>query len=152
MYSPDPLARVRLLGLAELSARVLYGVATAMLPVASTLLRAAGSLLIDFSTYYQVVQFDQGLYPVLLGGLTLVGVALGFFLQLRELFVLSIGFLVLDVISNLAYYGVHRPVLGWTLLTVAGLCLTVSGVVFQLRRAQVRGFVAGVRATLAEWD
>lgn len=70
----------------------------------------------------------------------------------RELFVLSIGFLVLDVISNLAYYGVHRPVLGWTLLTLAGLCLTASGIVFQLRRGQVRGFVAGVRATLAEWD
>lgn len=115
-------------------------------------LRAAGALLIYFATYYQVVQFDQGLYPILLGGFTLVGITLGFFLQLRELFVLSIGFLVLDVISNLAYYGAHRPVLGWTLLTVAGLCLTVSGVVFQLRRGQVRGFVAGVRATLSEWD
>jgi hypothetical protein len=115
-------------------------------------IRAAGSLLIYLSTYYQVVQFDRGLYPLLLGGFTLVGIVLGFLLQLRELFVLSIGFLVLDVISNLAYYGVHRPVLGWTLLTVAGLCLIASGVVFQLRRAQVRGFVTGVRATLAKWD
>lgn len=98
-----------------------------------------------------VVQFDHGL-DLLLGGFTLAGIALGFFLQLRELFVLSIGFLVLDVISNLTYYGVHRPVLGWTLLTLAGLCLTASGIVFQLRRGQVRSFVAGVRATLAEWD
>ena len=115
-------------------------------------LRATGSLVIYFATYYQVVQFDHGLYPLLLGGFTLAGIALGFWLQLRELFLLSIGFLVLDVISNLAYYGVHRPVLGWTLLTVAGLCLTVSGVIFQLRRTQVRGFVAEVRATLADWD
>jgi len=115
-------------------------------------LRAAGALLIYFATYYQVIQFDHGLYPLLLGGFTLAGIALGFWLQLRELFLLSIGFLVLDVISNLAYYGVHRPVLGWTLLTVAGLCLTVSGIVFQLRRSQVRGLVAGVRATMADWD
>jgi hypothetical protein len=115
-------------------------------------LRAAGSLLIYFATYYQVVHFDHGRYPLLLGGFTLAGIALGFVLQLRELFILSIGFLVLDVISNLAYYGVHRPVLGWTLLTVAGLGLTVSGVIFQLRRTQVRGLVAGVRATLADWD
>lgn len=43
-------------------------------------------------------------------------------------------------------------VLGWTLLTLAGLCLTASGIVFQLRRGQVRSFVAGVRATLATWD
>lgn len=114
--------------------------------------RAAGSLLIYFATYYQVVHFDHGLYPLVLGGFTLAGIALGFVLQLRELFILSIGFLVLDVISNLAYYGVHRPVLGWTLLTVAGLCLTVCGVIFQLRRAQLRGFVAGVRASLADWD
>ena len=115
-------------------------------------LRAAGTLLIYFSIYYQVVQFDHGLYPVLLGGFTLAGIALGFWLQLRELFTLSIGFLVLDVISNLAYYGVHRPVLGWTLLTLAGLCLTASGVVFQLRRPQVRGLVSDVRANLANWD
>jgi hypothetical protein len=115
-------------------------------------LRAAGALLIYFSTYFQVVQFDHGLYPLLLGGFTLVGIALGFWLQLRELFTLSVGFLVLDVISNLAYYGVHRPVLGWTLLTLAGLCLTASGVVFQLRRAQVRGLVSDVRTTLARWD
>jgi hypothetical protein len=104
-------------------------------------LRSAGSLLIYFSACYQVIQFDDGLYAILLGGLTLVG-----------MFVLSVGFLVLDVISNLTYYGVHRPVLGWTLLTVVGLCLTASGVVFQLRRAQVRSFVAGIRAALAEWD
>lgn len=115
-------------------------------------LRATGALLIYFATYYQVVQFDHGLPPLLLGGFTLAGIALGFFLELRELFVLSIGFLVLDVISNLTYYGVHRPVLGWTLLTLAGLCLTASGIVFQLRRGQVRSFVAGVRATLAAWD
>jgi hypothetical protein len=115
-------------------------------------LRAAGALLIYFAAYYQVVQFDHGLYALLLGGFTLAGILLGFALQLRELFTLSIGFLVLDVTSNLAYYGVHRPVLGWTLLTVAGLCLTASGIVFQLRRGQVRGFVAGVRATLAKWD
>jgi hypothetical protein len=115
-------------------------------------LRATGSLVIYFATYHQVVQFDHGLYPLLLGGFTLAGIALGFWLQLRELFLLSTGFLVLDVISNLAYYGVHRPVLGWTLLTVAGLCLTVSGIVFQLRRTQVRGFVAEVRATMADWD
>jgi hypothetical protein len=115
-------------------------------------LRTTGALVIYFATYFQVVQFDHGLYPLLLGGFTLAGIALGFFLQLRELFVLSIGFLVLDVISNLTYYGVHRPVLGWTLLTLAGLCLTASGIVFQLRRGQVRSFVAGVRATLAGWD
>jgi hypothetical protein len=115
-------------------------------------LRAAGALLIYFSTYTHVVQFDHGLYPVLLGGFTLAGIALGFWLQLRELFVLSIGFLVLDVVSNLAYYGVNRPVLGWTLLTLAGLCLTASGVVFQLRRGQIRTLVSGVRTNLASWD
>lgn len=115
-------------------------------------LRGAGALLIYFSTYFHVVQFDHGLYPVLLGGFTLVGIALGFWLQLRELFVLSIGFLVLDVVSNLAYYGVHRPVLGWTLLTLAGLCLTASGVVFQLRRGQIRSLVSDVRTNLASWD
>ena len=115
-------------------------------------LRAGGALLIYFTAYYRVVQFDHGVFALLLGGFTLVGIAAGFLLQLRELFVLSIGFLVLDVTSNLAYYGAHRPVLGWTLLTLAGLCLTVSGVVFQLRRAQVRSLVSGVRATLAAWD
>ena len=115
-------------------------------------LRAAGALVIYFASYVQVVQFEQGGYAILLGGFTLIGITLGFLLQLRELFVLSSGFLVIDVISNLAYYGVHRPVLGWTLLTLAGLCLTASGIVFQLRRAQVRGLFAGVRATLAEWD
>lgn len=115
-------------------------------------LRATGALVIYMSTFYQVVQFDQGSYALVLGGLSLAGIACGFFLQLRELFVLSIGFLVLDVASNLAYYGVHRPVLGWTLLTLAGLCLTASGIAFQLRRGQVRGVIAGVRATLADWD
>ncbi|HEY0192445.1 MAG TPA: hypothetical protein VGC42_15100, partial [Kofleriaceae bacterium] len=115
-------------------------------------LRAAGASLIYFSTYYYVVQFDRGLYPVLLGLLALAGVAVGFWLELRELFALGIGFLVLDVISNLAYYGAHRPVLGWTLLTLAGLLLTASGVVFQLRRAQIRALVEGVRASLARWD
>jgi hypothetical protein len=123
-----------------------------MSPSARRGLRAAGALLIYFSTYVHVVQFAHGLYPVLLGGFTLVGIALGFWLQLRELFVLSIGFLVLDVVSNLAYYGVHRPVLGWTLLTLAGLCLTASGVVFQLRRGQVRGLVSEIRTNLARWD
>ena len=115
-------------------------------------LRAAGALLIYFATYYQVIQFDHGQYALWLGVFTLAGTALGFWLQLRELFLLSIGFLVLDVTSNLAYYGVHRPVLGWTLLTVAGLCLTVSGIVFQLRRSQVRGLLANARATMADWD
>ncbi|HET9620414.1 MAG TPA: hypothetical protein VFP84_03530, partial [Kofleriaceae bacterium] len=115
-------------------------------------LRAAGTLLVYFSTYFQVVQFDHGLYPLLLGGFTLAGIALGFWLELRELFILSIGFLVLDVISNLAYYGVHRPVLGWTVLTLAGLLLTASGVVFQLRRAELRKLVSGVRTHLARWD
>ncbi|HEY0987910.1 MAG TPA: hypothetical protein VGD80_12690 [Kofleriaceae bacterium] len=146
----DPLYYVVPLGISiSLLARIYH---THLSRGARRGLRAAGSLVIYFATYYQVVQFDHGLYPLLLGGFTLAGIALGFALRLRELFVLSIGFLVLDVISNLAYYGVHRPVLGWTLLTVAGLLLTVSGIVFQLRRAQVRGFVSGVRATLADWD
>jgi hypothetical protein len=146
----DPLYYVVPLGISiSLLARIYH---THLSRGARRGLRAAGSLVIYFATYYQVVQFDQGLYPLLLGGFTLAGIALGFVLRLRELFVLSIGFLVLDVISNLAYYGVHRPVLGWTLLTMAGLLLTVSGIVFQLRRAEVRGFVSGVRATLADWD
>jgi hypothetical protein len=115
-------------------------------------LRIAGCSLIYFSTYYRVVQFDSGIYPLLLGGVTLVGILLGFLLQLRDLSLLSAGFLVLNVVSNLTYYGVHRPVLGWTLLTLVGLCLTASGILFQMRRAQVRAFVARLRTTLADWD
>jgi hypothetical protein len=42
-------------------------------------LRATGALLIYFATYSQVVQFDHGLPPLLLGGFTLGGIALGLF-------------------------------------------------------------------------
>ncbi len=115
-------------------------------------LHLAGCLLIYFSTYYRVVQFDSGLYPLLLGGLTLAGVALGFALQLRDLFLMSAGFLVLNVISNLAFYGVHRPLLGWTLLTAAGLGLTAVGVAFQLRRAELSALLNRIRAHLQGWD
>lgn len=115
-------------------------------------LHVTGCLLVYFATYFRVVQFDSGLYPLLLGGLTLVGLALGFALQLRDLFLMSAGFLVLDVISNLAYYGVHRPLLGWTLLTAAGLGLTAAGVLFQLRRAELTALVSRVRAQLRSWQ
>jgi hypothetical protein len=115
-------------------------------------LHLAGCLLIYFSTYYRVVQFDSGFYPLLLGGLTLAGLALGFALQLRDLFLMSAGFLVLNVISNLTYYGVHRPLLGWTLLTLAGLGLTAAGVLFQLRRTQLRALVSRMRAQLHAWE
>lgn len=115
-------------------------------------LHFAGCLLIYFSTYYRVMQFDSGLYPLLLGGLALTGVALGFALQLRDLFLMSAGFLVLDVISNLAFYGVHRPLLGWTLLTATGLGLTAAGVLFQLRRAELTALLNRIRAHLHAWE
>ena len=115
-------------------------------------LHFAGALVIYFSTYYRVVQFDSGFYPLLLGGLTLAGLAAGFFLQLRDLFLISAGFIVLNVISNLTYYGVHRPLLGWTLLTLAGLGLTAAGVLFQLRRTQLRELLARVRTQLGTWE
>lgn len=115
-------------------------------------LHFAGCLLIYFSTYYRVMQFDSGLYPLLLGGLALAGVALGFALQLRDLFLMSAGFLVLDVISNLAFYGVHRPLLGWTLLTATGLGLTAAGVLFQLRRAELTALLSRIRAHLQDWE
>jgi hypothetical protein len=115
-------------------------------------LHTAGALLVYFSTYYRVVQFDSGFYPLLLGGLTLAGLAAGFFLQLRDLFLISIGFIALNVISNLAYYGVHRPLLGWTLLTVVGLGLTACGVLFQLRRTQLSALVSRIRNKLSQWE
>jgi hypothetical protein len=118
---------------------------------AHTAIRITGCLLIYVSTYYQVVQFDHGSYALLLGAATLVGVAVGFWLQLRDLFLLSVGFAVLNVISNLTFYGVHRPLLGWALLTLAGLGLTASGVLFQLRRAQIRDALARVRARWTAW-
>ncbi len=115
-------------------------------------LHLAGALLVYLSTYYRVVQFDSGSYPLLLGGLTVAGLAAGFFLQLRDLFLLSVGFIALNVISTLAYYGVHRPLLGWTLLTVAGLGLTACGVLFQLRRAELSALVSRVRSSLSRWE
>ncbi len=121
-------------------------------PGASRALRTLGCLLIYVSGFYQALQFDGGSPALVLGGLTLVGVGLGFALQLRDLFLLSVGFTVLNVLSNLAYYGVHRPLLGWTILTLTGLGLTASGVLFQLRRARLRAWIARTRALLRRWD
>ncbi|MCG8421092.1 MAG: hypothetical protein MJE77_24490 [Proteobacteria bacterium] len=121
-------------------------------PGAARVLRIASSMLIYFSTYYQAVQFTSGLYPLLLGTLALFGVGVGFALQLRDLFLLSAGFLLLNVISNLTYYGIHRPILGWTLLTATGLLLTVSGILFQLRRDRIRELLSRARTAMSDWE
>ena len=125
---------------------------TNLSPNARRGLRTAGCLLIYVSTYYQAVQFTSGVYPLLLGLLALAGVGIGYFLRLRDLFFLSAGFVVLNVVSNLTYYGVHKPVLGWTLLTATGLLLTAGGILLQLRRGDFRALVGRARTAVAGWE
>ena len=115
-------------------------------------LRTVGALLVYLTGLVEALSFSGGGHALALGGLALCGILLGFALAVRDLFVLGSAFLVLDVIANLTYQGIHRPVVGWTLLTALGLGFTTAGIVFQLRRAEIAALVRRTRHAMAGWD
>ncbi len=115
-------------------------------------LRTVGALLVYLTGLVEVLSFAGGGHALVLGGLALCGIVLGFVLAVRDLFVLGSAVLMLDVISNLTYQGIQRPVVGWTLLTALGLAFTAAGVLFQLRRAEVVAFLLRARHAMATWD
>ena len=86
-------------------------------------LRVVGALLLYLPAALQIAlqvgNARDGIYPVVFGLACLAGVAAGMLMQIRAYLALGVGFLVLDVVANLAHAGLRDHRVGFLVLSLA---------------------------------
>jgi hypothetical protein len=94
----------------------------------------------------------NGEYSVAFGAACLVGILAGMVLHIRAYLAFGTGFLVLDVIANLAAAGLRDHRVGFLVLSLAGLGILGMMVFVTLKRDLVRATSARLRLALRGWD
>lgn len=119
-------------------------------------LRVVGALLLYLPAALQIAlqvgNARDGIYPVVFGLACLAGVAAGMLMQIRAYLALGVGFLVLDVVANLAHAGLRDHRVGFLVLSLSGIAI-LGGMVFTtLRREAFRAWIGRWRTRLRGWD
>jgi hypothetical protein len=99
-------------------------------------LRALGCLVLYAGTAFQMAQSDELLFPLLLGGMALLTVALGIALQIRAFVYLGTATLVVTVLSNLVRYSSRSTRVLAVSATLTGLVIMAVMAWFSVRREQ----------------
>ncbi len=119
-------------------------------------LRVVGALLLYLPAALQIAlqvgNAREGIYPVVFGLACLAGVAAGMLMQIRAYLALGVGFLVLDVVANLAHAGLRDHRVGFLVLSLSGIGILGAMVFTTLRREAFRAWIGRWRARLRGWD
>jgi hypothetical protein len=115
-------------------------------------LRTVGILSVYVASVSSSLIFSDDAAVFVCAGLCIVGALLGVLLRVKVYVYLGAAFLVVDVLGNMARYGLRSPTLGATFLTLVGLVLLGGAAFFNLRRSELLARYRLVQDLLAQWE
>jgi hypothetical protein len=123
---------------------------------ARTATRVVGGLFLYAPAAYRLASelgnAPNGAYSVGFGAACLLGILVGMVLHIRAYLAFGTGFLVLDVIANLAAAGIRDHRIGFLVLSLAGIGILGVMVFVTLKRDLVQATTARLRVALRGWD
>jgi hypothetical protein len=115
-------------------------------------LRTAGILCVYVASATSALYFASPGYVLVCAGVCVVGVLLGVALRVKAYVYLGSAFLVVDVLGNMARFGLRQPFFGGLFLTLLGFALVGGWIFFVSKREElVRRYLA-VQTLLADWE
>lgn len=115
-------------------------------------LRTVGILAVYLASVASTVIYDKPSYVLVCALVCIGGVLLGVMLRVRVYVYLGAAVLVLDVLGNMARYGLHQPVLLGVMLTLLGFVLVGGWIYFISKREELLRRYAAVQALMREWE
>ena len=108
--------------------------------------------LYTFSTGHALVELTPLHSLVVVPALCVAGIILGTILRVRIYVWIGGGYLAADLLLNMLRYGLSNPHLGALFLTLLGLALVASMVVFTLERERIINRYSAIFSELRTWD
>ena len=115
-------------------------------------MRTVGILTVYLASVASSVIFDSAAYVGICAGVCIFGVLLGVVLRVKSYVYLGTAILMLDVLGNMARWGVHQPVVLGIMLTATGIVLVAGWVFFLSKREELLRRYAAVQAMMRDWE
>jgi hypothetical protein len=114
--------------------------------------RILGMLAIYLSSMIQMFAFYHISHVLWLAVFSILGILAGIAFQIRSFLFLGLGFLVLNLASNLFRIGLQDRVIGMIFLFCSGILLLASAVFFNLKRLEILQSIKKLQDKISSWD
>ena len=104
------------------------------------------------SGFVSIVSFDSPSHSLVMAGLCVSGVVIGTLLRIRSYLFLGAGFLVVNLVTNIARFGLSGQTAATIVLTGLGLAILAAMVTFSLNRRQIVARYERWTGELATWS
>lgn len=119
-------------------------------------IRLAGGLLLYLPAAVNI-SFEMGMatdafYAVIFGIICLLGIAVGMLFQIRSYLFMGVTFFTLNIVANLLQKGLRNPLMGFILLSLAGLSIIGILIFYSMKKEVILGYANKLKRILSSWD
>lgn len=120
--------------------------------LAQARVRAAAITAIYAASAWKPLMFNEAWAMIACVLVCVAGVVAGIALRIRSFVYLGSAFLVTSVVANLVRFGVREPRMGALFLSLLGLLVVATMVLFTAKRAELVRRYEAMRALMEDWD